>query len=364
MKKSARGGVCNFNLNEKHEIQFHTICSLVVLLNTENSLLFDSLVGEIQRNLDCEHLEKLKAYQETYYTKYNTYFFSNPIILVKLGTKFAIVDGQHRFQTMMLLFNKNPERFDNCYIPVVVNKIDDIGDYDVLFTAINQSKPVPLYLNNTMWKTTGKRLENYFVVTHPSYVKQSLNPRYPNINPQKIIDYIDRHDLFSNVPYETIVMEIEELNNFYLKHWRKYLQNTGYVKNASFMIQQSKKKCSSHPLVVGICGGLLWLETINAKIQKNKHYSKMQHLNTNFKPFISRLLRGNVWRKRNTDVWLGHCYVCNNEIFYDNFVCGHVLSVFRGGKTDISNLEPICSGCDMDMGLCDLEAYRSLVNVK
>ena len=54
----------------------------------------------------------------------------------------------------------------------------------------------------------------------------------------------------------------------------------------------------------------------------------------------------------------GNCIVCVNEIDYDNFHCGHIKSVFYGGETTLSNLEPICASCNLNMGTQDLNVYK------
>ena len=57
----------------------------------------------------------------------------------------------------------------------------------------------------------------------------------------------------------------------------------------------------------------------------------------------------------------GRCYVCQQILEYDNFECGHVNSVNNGGETVLNNLEPICRKCNNDMGIVNLEDYRTLV---
>ena len=38
--------------------------------------------------------------------------------------------------------------------------------------------------------------------------------------------------------------------------------------------------------------------------------------------------------------------------------CGHIKSVFYGGRTNIDNLEPICTKCNLDMGIKNLMDYK------
>ncbi len=52
------------------------------------------------------------------------------------------------------------------------------------------------------------------------------------------------------------------------------------------------------------------------------------------------------------------CYVCYEEIDYDTFECGHIKSLFYGGKTCLNNLVAICRCCNNDMGIKNLELYK------
>ena len=53
----------------------------------------------------------------------------------------------------------------------------------------------------------------------------------------------------------------------------------------------------------------------------------------------------------------------DDEIEYDSFECGHIQSVFYGGKTNYNNLEPICSICNGSMGIMNLNEFKtSLMN--
>jgi 5-methylcytosine-specific restriction endonuclease McrA len=74
---------------------------------------------------------------------------------------------------------------------------------------------------------------------------------------------------------------------------------------------------------------------------------------------IKKPLRKKVWSAYNNLNLVGNCYVCNRDTDYDSFECGHIVSVFYGGKTEFNNLKPICSSCNKDMGIHNLEEYKN-----
>jgi len=67
---------------------------------------------------------------------------------------------------------------------------------------------------------------------------------------------------------------------------------------------------------------------------------------------IPKALREQVWIKYCGDKYFKHkCYVgwCRNLMSPFFFDCGHNLPESKGGKTEISNLRPICASCNRSM---------------
>ena len=66
-----------------------------------------------------------------------------------------------------------------------------------------------------------------------------------------------------------------------------------------------------------------------------------------------------MFKKRNGENWEGKCYVCNKNISIVDFHVGHNISIHNGGTDNIDNLEPICSGCNLGMGIEKLDYYKN-----
>jgi 5-methylcytosine-specific restriction endonuclease McrA len=66
---------------------------------------------------------------------------------------------------------------------------------------------------------------------------------------------------------------------------------------------------------------------------------------------ISSALREQVWLHTFGKKFETKCYInwCLNKISIINFQCGHNIPESRGGKTELSNLRPICSRCNLSM---------------
>jgi 5-methylcytosine-specific restriction endonuclease McrA len=105
--------------------------------------------------------------------------------------------------------------------------------------------------------------------------------------------------------------------------------------------------------------------------QSNKNANQIEHLVMDFRVLINKALRRKVWSSyignltlENGEVLFnGKCYCCKELVSYDDFECGHVEPVTRGGKTELENLRPICRSCNRDMGTMNLEEFVKELNI-
>ena len=52
------------------------------------------------------------------------------------------------------------------------------------------------------------------------------------------------------------------------------------------------------------------------------------------------------------------CICCKtSEIEGKDFVAGHIISEYNGGKVEVDNLLPICQPCNSSMGVTNMEDY-------
>lgn len=80
---------------------------------------------------------------------------------------------------------------------------------------------------------------------------------------------------------------------------------------------------------------------------------------------IPKHVRQQVWNEYiGQDLTRYKCLCCNKTVIdLTNFECGHVIAETNGGDETISNLRPICSGCNRGMGTRDMREY-ALTNYK
>ena len=70
-------------------------------------------------------------------------------------------------------------------------------------------------------------------------------------------------------------------------------------------------------------------------------------------------------KKAAWDKWIGptigqaKCLCCGHQdIRQIDFHCGHIISEKEGGKTNVENLKPICSQCNLSMGTMNLIDFQ------
>ena len=72
---------------------------------------------------------------------------------------------------------------------------------------------------------------------------------------------------------------------------------------------------------------------------------------------VGRNRRKEVWTKRNGESVMGKCYCCEENLHILDMECGHIISHYHGGSTELENLEPICKKCNSQMGVMDMDKY-------
>lgn len=91
-------------------------------------------------------------------------------------------------------------------------------------------------------------------------------------------------------------------------------------------------------------------ENLIEMISPIKHQYKKKNIN--------KKLRAEVWSKNMGKKYSGKCFCCKTAIIdVWNFECGHIIAESKGGKTDLTNLIPICSVCNKSMGNKEMNEY-------
>ena len=97
-------------------------------------------------------------------------------------------------------------------------------------------------------------------------------------------------------------------------------------------------------------------KTTNSKTLHSKAKPKPKYK----KQTISLALKKLVWDEHiGLDIGRTKCVCCKtSEIIQISFHAGHIIAESKGGKTDVSNLKPICQNCNCSMGSINMDDFE------
>ena len=313
-------------------------------------------IPNIQREINKEWVDKLYATFIEDYKKHKYYNFDR-FYLCSLNNELYLLNGQHRYTVLQKINNPNIQ------IEFKIEEVRSIEEMNELFMKYNSSRP-SIILQNTSNQLIVNNVRKYFTNKYRGYISSSNNYRRPQINLDSMMNYIEENKVIQKLKIinpDILIDMIEELNTYYRGLKYDYTQWKEWnVKDIEKIMDKIHKKSAVNPLYLGIFNKNEWVLKLLKKNTDNKEYSSYPHYNIEYKRRkIRSAIRCRVWRKRNSQMD-GKCYVCSSELKNENFICGHIQSVFWGGTNDLTNLEPICSSCNIDMGVNNLDEYKKI----
>ena len=274
------------------------------------------------------------------------------IHLCEENNQMFLVDGQHRYEAIrkINMTNNIPVTFEI----VLVQTMDELKDN---YKIINKNTCLPEF-PDTIDKNIPEDAAKYFKTKFPNIWSKSSRARRPHI--------------YFNYFQEALGVIVEELRiqnkdqlleliierNKTISKWP--LENYPDHKNIS---QPMITKCSENNLYLGLYKHVSddfryeWVRDII----KHNTGKDMKQRNTKSvkKKTIPKSLKTVIWDKHiGSDKRCALCICCkNNEIKVENFHAGHINSEKEGGQTNESNLLPVCSSCNLSMGIMNMELF-------
>lgn len=77
------------------------------------------------------------------------------------------------------------------------------------------------------------------------------------------------------------------------------------------------------------------------------------------KQTIPAIIKKLVWNTYiGEDIGKTKCMCCKKiDITQLNFICGHIISEYNGGKVNVENMRPICNSCNLSMGTKNMHEF-------
>lgn len=310
---------------------------------------------DIQISLDKDRIQGI---YETW-TKNPGYILTErPIVIAVFDDdkpEYWLVDGQHKLNAAIKLFNDNINRQLEC----TFIKIENENELDELF----------ILLNKDSHKNVTKVNSDFFQRKLIKDLKKQIGEKYKNCFKEKIIkdspimtidEFIDEvyklgafDDWTDGLPgVDTFMDKLSSCND-------KFFSKAGYLENSDnenyfykdeIKIINNNKNCMfmrynnfREMYVEYLCG--------------QKIYPKHEY--RNIREAITPLLKAATWKKEFGSKRAGKCPIdtCDTIIKKESFICGHVISVENGGLNELSNLRPICGDCNTFMNGTNWNVY-------
>ena len=349
-------------------MDIHKPKTSIVIENILNVIKYQP--ANIQRLLNDEHVDYLVNDQIEEYKKNGMFSILQSITCGDLNNKRYILDGQHRIAAFKHLHNLNYPLDQN--IPLIIYHTNSLEELKYYYKRINKHHPInPLEISDT-WFKYGKQFCVWLKNQFGEYIKNTNKTcNCPNINLREVMIYIKKRNVFQRL--NDIMLDDDLLHVFqrsilsindYLKQNVEVLRKLQFTSDFKRKIEKCYTKNEDNPCFLGIWRQFEWIEIA---IYLIKHNVKVNDINlslfSNERIKIPKTVRNDVWKKRNGNVMEGVCFVCNNSLIFDNMECGHIVPHVCYGQITVDNLEPICKTCNRDMGIMNLNEYKSILNI-
>lgn len=258
-----------------------------------------------------------------------------------------VIDGQHRLEMSRKLFEEDNinDYLNFCFFHVKTNK-----EMKGLFNEINKDsqKNSKYVLLDDFIQNTYDELKEYLVLQKSMYFadrKKEINKRFTI---SEFIDKLSETHVFEKFPKsEDLIKELENKNKLFCNKI-EYLE---YYNDSPCPFYKEEEDCIRNSVAYSLKNNNFIDFFVNEAIPDHKFKI--------LKKYISPKLRMCVWNRYFGNNENGICPICNKKIRVgkNGFHCGHIISEANGGLTDLDNLRPICSDCNINMGSINWDVF-------
>jgi len=322
-----------------------------------------------QRIIVPETIVEIEEYQETFFKKYKHFNFIGTINVhfCEERNKFYLMDGQHRYTTIMKLYNK---QYHNEKVSIELITVPTYQHVLENYKLLNKNTPLPEWspnIDENIPKNVFVSIQNQF----PNIFKKNKHLKRPFIRQNDFLEALGyltekiNENRKDNIPdiTETELKTIVLNKNSQMQNWttESYQEIGKRVKKW----EDYKKIADSHQFYLGMYtknGQEYHFDWVKEIVKQETGHVIPKIKNTNPKPKkkqIPRKKRIEVWNKYiGEEHGASYCYCCRTEkITQHTFQAGHIQAEAKGGPPTTPNLRPICGQCNQSMGTENMRTY-------
>jgi hypothetical protein len=334
----------------------------IALLNYNTIKQYNIITPYEQRIMDKSKVANILDYQVAHHKTRGYFNFLGVINLhyCKENQNFYIIDGQHRFNAIKELGERNYNIDFVCEI-ITINTLSEIKEN---YNLINKNTPLP-ELNENIDMNIHTQIFSYFEERYPDIWKfSSKRTKRP---------YIIKNDfqgaigfLMEKMPNHTcqqIINLIDGVNKKIAGWTRERFKfatniNTKTLSN----LDKTLEICKTTGMYLGLYNHLneeFHYHWVYDMIKYELGYELAMSKHKRKKKAIPKKIKMEIWAK-----YIGNqhgeseCWCCHDTLITQlHFVAGHFKAEAKGGGVTVDNLRPICSGCNSSMGTKDMDEY-------
>lgn len=306
-----------------------------------------------------EEVERTKSMIDEYLEDPRKFKCKNKIVFADLHGNWFIIDGQHRLSMIEQLYSVHKKYEDSHKFILCWYKVSTTGELEDLFFSLNKdSKKNYYYIKED--KIERIRITSFMELFSRHFKihfckKKSNAPTSRIYAVEEIREKLIALGFFKiyNDSCEDLFEFIKDKNNKFYDICRYEVEmNTN---PDTFYKDEEKKIQSKFIMSLKNNNFLEWImdPDNNTPIHRRKIKKKK----------IPQKLRKEVWVTEFKTKTVCKCPIphCKNELHMKNggFHAGHLISEVNGGEVKLSNLRPICSSCNIDMGTTNWNDYES-----
>lgn len=168
-----------------------------------------------QRDLNQNLVDNMVDYQLNFYKKYKYFTFPSVLVVVRQYNKDYLIDGQHRFNALRILYNKYKY---NIKVAVQLYFCDDSQQIDELYAMLNHINSHNCMVEDGKITSNGKKLRQLKIELKKCYghkIWDDTKQVKPYINTKFLDEKIKESGYLDKYSIDEIMAKIKEHNNHY-----------------------------------------------------------------------------------------------------------------------------------------------------
>lgn len=204
----------------------------------------DIVLWSKQRDLDRNLVNKIVAGQLEYYNKYGIFTFPGTLVVIDFNEKYYLIDGQHRFQALKILYEQYHYDIE---IAVQTYECNDGKRVDELYCMLNNINGNNCMVKDGKIDPDGEKLKQIRIRLRERYGYEIWDDNKsirPYVNVKLMDEELKNSKFFQIKTIDEIIAAIEEQNDNYAVVLRN-TNRTDYnkaVQKGGFVLQYKEAK--------------------------------------------------------------------------------------------------------------------------